>query len=268
MVGFTKNHLPVPSCTSEPTLPSISTSPPSDSTTVPLTARGTTSAPPFIVPSPTASASKTDDNHDSGRPPPALALLNNLGRGGYAGVRLGEDQNPGPATHDRDRTAAEQRTASHRRINEEGDSVPGSQTPSRGEFNTCKYQTPQVRKPLLQPHRHRRCPTHGDLLRRRRNSSLENTSSVRSVAPHTAAVRAVSGRGLMLHMVQKHGGQRLLPESVAQLRNLDRAACIACDTIGSQRCLRCTFCGSGAPLRDLRTTVQPMRLLQQQYTTP
>ena len=34
----------------------------------------------------------------------------------------------------------------------------------------------------------------------------------------------------MLCKVQKHGGQRLLPESVAQLRNLDRAACILDDS--------------------------------------
>ena len=49
----------------------------------------------------------------------------------------------------------------------------------------------------------------------------------------------------MLHMVQK---QRLLPESVAQLRHLDRAACIACDTIRSRRCRRC---GRDALLGDL-----------------
>ena len=35
-----------------------------------------------------------------------------------------------------------------------------------------------------------------------------------------------SDHGLMLHMVQEHGGQPLIQESVAQLRQLDRAACV------------------------------------------
>ena len=94
-LGFTKNHHPVPSYISGPTLPSISTSPPSDSTAVPLTARGTTSA--TIHCSVTHSIRlTTDDNHDSCQPSPALALLKNLGHGDYAGVRLGEVQNLGP----------------------------------------------------------------------------------------------------------------------------------------------------------------------------
>ena len=46
----------------------------------------TASASPSIVPLPTASSS-TDDNHGSDQPPPALALLKNLGDGGYAEVR-------------------------------------------------------------------------------------------------------------------------------------------------------------------------------------
>ena len=45
--------------------------------------------------------------------------------------------------------------------------------------------------------------------------------------------------GLMQHMEQKHGGQLLLPESAGQLRRLDRAACVVCGTIRSQRCNRC-----------------------------
>ena len=51
-------------------------------------------------------------------------------------------------------------------------------------------------------------------------------------------------------LVQRHGGQQLTQESVSQLRNLDRAACVACDTIRS-RCHRCSFCKSDTPLRDL-----------------
>ena len=39
-------------------------------------------------------------------------------------------------------------------------------------------------------------------------------------APHVAS----SDHGLMLRMGQKHGGQRSLPESIGQLRHLDRGA--------------------------------------------
>ena len=67
---------------------------------------------------------KTDDNNESGQPSSALALLNNLGHGGYAGIRGGEAESPGPAKHDRDWTVTEQPLVSHRRINEAGDSVP------------------------------------------------------------------------------------------------------------------------------------------------
>ena len=52
----------------------------------------------------------------------------------------------------------------------------------------------------------------------------------------------------MLHMGQKHGGQRLLSESIGQLRHLDRGACVVCE-------------------RHTVAAVQPMQFLQQPYTT-
>ena len=39
---------------------------------------------------------KTDDSHKSSQPSPAPDLLNNLIHGGYAGIRVGEAENPGP----------------------------------------------------------------------------------------------------------------------------------------------------------------------------
>ena len=54
----------------------------------------------------------------------------------------------------------------------------------------------------------------------------------------------------MLHMVQKHISQQLIQDSVAQLRHLDRAACVLCDTIRSRRCHRCSYCKSDTPTRD------------------
>ena len=41
---------------------------------------------------------------------------------------------------------------------------------------------------------------------------------------------------------------QLTQKSVAQL-HLDRAACVACDTIRSRRCHRCSFCKSDTPTR-------------------
>ena len=76
-------------------------------------------------------------------------------------------------------------------------------------------------------------------------------NSRRLEASNPSTFKAGSDHGLMLHVVQKHRGQQLLPERVGQLRHLDRAACIACDTTWSRRCRRCTFCGSDTPLRDL-----------------
>ena len=63
-------------------------------------------------------------------------------------------------------------------------------------------------------------------------------------------------RGLVIeerreHMSQKHGGQPLTQESVAQLRQLDRAACVICGTIRSRRGNRCNHCKAGTATRDI-----------------
>ena len=63
---------------------------------------------------------------ESGLLSPAWVQLNAQDLGEYAGIRVGEAQNPGPATHERGWTVAEQIDATHRRINEAGDSVPSS----------------------------------------------------------------------------------------------------------------------------------------------
>ena len=48
----------------------------------------------------------------------------------------------------------------------------------------------------------------------------------------------------MTHMSQKHGNPL---ESTAQLRQLDRAACVVCAAIRSRRGNRCHFCGQHFP---------------------
>ena len=93
----TTDHHPAPPRTSRSTPPATLTSPFPIPTKAPLTAQSFTN------------------------------VLNTRKFGGYAGTRVEEAQNPGPATHARDWTVTEQPNASHRRINEAGDSVPSSQ---------------------------------------------------------------------------------------------------------------------------------------------
>ena len=56
--------------------------------------------------------------------------------------------------------------------------------------------------------------------------------------------------GVMWHTGQKHGGHPLL-QSVAQLRQLDRAACEICGTIRSRRRNRCNQCRADTRTRDV-----------------
>ena len=110
----------------------------------------------------------------------------------------------------------------------------------------------------MSPTRHRRqCPTLADLHRRGRDSSKQEYLRCARCGPDPAAFKGATVHGLMLHMVQKHGGQQVFEESVAQLRNLDRAACVARDTIRSRRCHRCSHCKRDTPLRDLIVRRQP-----------
>ena len=176
-LGSTKNHHFVPSYTSSPTLSFISTSLPSERATAALTTRGNHERASVHDSVTRSLRLKLEVSHDLCRPSSVLALLNNLGRGGYAGGRLGEAQNPGPATYDRDRAAAEQRIASLRRINEGGDSVPGSQdSVTRGVQNVQNSDAPAIQTARFSP------STAADaLLRRGRNSSPESIVGVRRV---------------------------------------------------------------------------------------
>ena len=95
-------------------------------TAAPLTAQSFTNAAPFLglFNNLRLEAHKTNASSGLIRPVPVPALLNTREFGGYAGTRVGEAQNPGPATHARDWTVTEQPNAAHRRVNEAGDSVP------------------------------------------------------------------------------------------------------------------------------------------------
>ena len=171
------------------------------------------------------------------------SLACNQRHGGYAGIRVGEAVNLGTATHERDRTD-EQPESTHRRINEAGDSVPSSQESVTRAVQNLRISDSQ-RRPW--PHQPRQCPQCWRQLRPKQQP--RKYLGCAQCGSDPAAHVASSDHGLMLHMGQKHGGQRLLSESIGQLRHLDREACVICGTIRSRRCNRCSF-------------------LQQQYTTP
>ena len=74
--------------------------------------------------------------------------------GGYAGVRLGEAQNPGPTEHKRD--LSERKPSARRtRFDEAGDAVPGSQAAIDRKSSSC----PTARSEPCRP-----CPTPRDPL--------------------------------------------------------------------------------------------------------
>ena len=87
-------------------------------TTALLIARCTTNGPLFTVLSPAASGLKQTSSLKCGQLSLERALLNAQGRVGYFGIRVGEAQ---------DLPHTELPDATHRRINEAGDSVPRSQ---------------------------------------------------------------------------------------------------------------------------------------------
>ena len=173
---------------------------------------------------------------------PALALLNTRKFGGYAGTRVGDTQSPGPATHERDWTAPEQVDATHRRINEGGDSVPSSQdSVAIAVQNLCISDSPATSAALSGPPP----PT-------MRNARRPPQPKQQPREPVADAHLASTDGGLVQHMEQKHGGHLLVAESVGQLRWLSRQVGVFCGTVRSQRCRRCNSCGFDTPLRELR----------------
>ena len=123
----------------------------------------------------------------------------------HAGVRLGEAPNPGPAAQERDRVA-EERNARQRRINEAGDSVPGSQESiTRGVQNLQLTGTPATQTappaPAPPPMPNSRRPT------QTRAREQQEYFRCAECGSDPEAFKGASDHNFMLRMVQKHGGQ-------------------------------------------------------------
>ena len=120
----------------------------------------------------------------------------------------------------------QKKNASARRtsINEAGDAVPGSQDSiTRGVQNLQLADVPAAQPVRRSEPRHQR--------------AYRTTASPPKSVPTMCSVRrgpACLHRQFRQWMSEKHGGQTLTQESVAQLRRLDRAACVTCGTIRSR----------------------------------
>ena len=159
---------------------------------------------------------KTSFSNELIRPVPALALLNTRKFGENAGTPVGEAQNPGPATHDRDWTVTEQPNASHRRLNEARDSVPSSQgSVTRAAQNLHIPDSPAAPAALPAPP-----PPTMRNARRPPQPKQKPREHLRCAqcGPVADAHLAATDGGLMQHTEQKHGGQVLPADSVERLR--------------------------------------------------
>ena len=120
--------------------------------------------------------------------------------GGYAGVRLGEAQNPGPADHGG--------LALTRRVTQ----FQEAKTPLREEFRTCTWQIFQQRSTTTHTEPRQRCPIPGDVP----NSGLVINELFYNVL--SAAHTGKSDSGLMEHMSQVYGRKALTQESLTAQR--------------------------------------------------
>ena len=140
----------------------------------------------------------------------SLAWSSNQRHGGYAGIRVGEAVNPGPATKERDWTD-EQPNPTHRRINEAGDSVLSSQDAvTRAVQNLRISDSPASMASPAPP-----VPAVGNRWRQPRpKQQPREYLRCAQCGSDPAAHVASSDHGLTLHTGQKHGGQRLMSESI------------------------------------------------------
>ena len=193
------------------------------------------------------------------RQPLRLALdvtLDRPSRGGYAGVRVGEAQKTGPTAHERD--PAEERSARRKRSNEARDVVPGSQdSTTRGVRNLQLTDSPATQTTRRAP-----SPPVPTSRRATQPRSRQQRHCLRSAqcGSDPDVFTGNKDHGLMMHMGQKHGGSAADSRKCAQLRQLDRAACVSCGTIRSRRCSRCNRSKRDTATRDITVWVTSSKI--------
>ena len=128
------------------------------------------------------------------------------------------------------------------RLDEARNLGPPARTLSRVELKTCSHQNLRRRRPHLQRRYQRQCSTLEDLLRHGRDSSNGNTLAVLNAVQILHPSEEPRTTASCSTWFRSASGQQVIQESVAQLRHLDRAACVLCGTISSRRCHRCSHC--------------------------
>ena len=121
------------------------------------------------------------------------------------------------------------------RLNERGDSVPGSQS-SGGSSQAVPVPAAPSRR------------------RSRAEASARTPAILRCAmcGPAAGAYQAADDRGLRQHMCRVHLGQALTAEAVAQLRSLDKVACRFCARIRARTTAACGECRVATPTRPIQ----------------
>ena len=148
---------------------------------------------------------KTDVKHEFGQLSLARVLLNTQGCGRHVGIRVGEAQNPGPVTHDRDWTVTEHSHSDQRSWRHSAEQ-PGLRDEGRPEPAylelPCGTSSPAS-------------PATANNEEFQKTGTAETTAQgVQGVPPRSVA--QLPTLTLMQHMGQKHGGQVLREDSVGQ----------------------------------------------------
>ena len=152
----------------------------------------------------------------------------------HPGTPLGGEHRP-PSTHTPPSPQREP-PVQRRRLDEEGDAVPGSQ-------DAALADRAQAALSLTDP------PERA----RRRISAGRPWEILRcTMCDGPDAFQALDSRGLMQHLARAHLGQVLRPEAIAQLRALDKAACRICGGIRARLTPHCSHCGCATATRPLQ----------------
>ena len=180
---------------------------------------------------------------------PALdATLEEPSHGGYAGVRVVEAQHQGPTAHESDCARERLRTPStHQRGRRRCTRQPElhhARVQNLQLSDTSATQTTRT-SPVPPPVPNSLRPTQPQARQQRDYRRCAQCGA----GPEVRA--GSTDHGLTMHTGQKRGGQQLSQGSVAQVRQLGRAACVFCGTIRSRRSNRCSLCKKNTATRDI-----------------
>ena len=149
------------------------------------------------------------------------------------------------------------RPSQRRRLDEEGDAVPGSQESALGVVPGSQDGDLAARAERQLSVAPRAPPVLAESQPVGRRRWRDNTPVQRwqglqcCMCISGDPFHAHDSRGLMMHLVRAHLGQALSAEAVAQLRMLDKTACQICAGIRARTTPYCQHCRCATPTRPL-----------------